>query len=265
MALEETTETILSRREFGRRLRECRKSADMKLRAVEEALSFYKGKLSKIERGDFAADEEELEALISLYQPNRQVADELRDLADQARKRTYSGRVGGTSRQYVALEAIASEIRMVYGEVPGIFQIHEYAVGQMSRSPVVPPTEIQRYAEGRAQRSQRLFLPDGPRSYAVLGEEALYRQVGGREVLRQQIKQMYDLAELPHVSIRILRFEAGACPALSVPFTVLNIPEEGEVVYVESLTRVDYIKNAEPYVRALFTGVTSRVDRIRAT
>jgi len=30
-------------------------------------------------------------------------------------------------------------------------------------------------------------------------------------------------------------FEAGACSALSVPFTVLNIPEEGEVVYVDPL------------------------------
>lgn len=78
------------------------------------------GKLSKVETGLLAAKPKEVEDLIRLYRPLAVQADELRTLATTARRQSAPERVADTARQYVAFERAASEIRVVYGEVPTV-------------------------------------------------------------------------------------------------------------------------------------------------
>ena len=55
---------------------------------------------------------------------------------------------------------------------------------------------------------------------------------------------------MPNVRFRILPGSAGACPALSCPFTLLYVKPARTLAYVESLTRPDYIKATGPYLVA---------------
>ncbi len=48
--------------------------------------------------------------------------------------------------------------------------------------------------------------------WAILDESVLSRQIGGREVLRHQLKHLLEASLLPNVTIQIVPFEGGpAC------------------------------------------------------
>jgi hypothetical protein len=110
----------------------------------DDQLRWYRGKLSKVENGQYALKPKEVEALITLYRVTGQEATELRQLATAARRQSAPERVPDTARQYVAFERAASEIRMIYGEVPGLFQTAEFARAQFLTSPVVLGGQVDR-------------------------------------------------------------------------------------------------------------------------
>jgi hypothetical protein len=81
-----------------------------------------------------------------------------------------------------------------------------------------------------------------PITRILLGEAALYRQVGGQAVMREQIAHLLDLMRLPNVSIRILPFAVGAHLALGVGFTTLRLASPKITrVYTEGLTDATYL------------------------
>src|SRR5699024_8062837 len=100
-----------------------------------------------------------------------------------------------------------------------------------------------RMAEERERRADRYEAgDDGPRLWLVVGEEALYRQIGGPKVLRDQLEKARRLARLPNVTIQVIPFEGGAHPAHGAPFTIVNLIEDRPgIVYVENLSGSDYL------------------------
>jgi hypothetical protein len=119
-------------------------------------------------------------------------------------------------------------------------------------SPVVVAADVPGLAHERAERGRRVIRPDGPAVWIALGEDALYRSNGGPDVLRRQLEHLRDVAEMPNVRLRVLSRSTttGIVPALSCPFTLLRMEQGKTIVYVESLTRPDYIKATAPYVAA---------------
>lgn len=247
---EEDSEPVIQRLMFGERARQHREAAGVEFGEADARLGGYSGKLSKIENGTIAAKPTDVENMIELYRLSSQEADDFRALAGEARRRSAPERVGGTFRQYVQLERAASEIRMIYNDIPGLLQVKDYAYAQLSRSPIVPSGEVLASAEVREQRGARIIRPDGPDVWIVLGVDALHREVGGRNVLRRQLERLREVAAMPNVRFRVLPWEVGSIPALSCPFTLLYIKPARTIAYVESLTRAEYIKSTGPYVAA---------------
>ena len=82
----------------------------------------------------------------------------------------------------------------------------------------------------------------------VVDESALRRPVGSREIVREQLKYLAEMAEHPAVTLQILPFATGAHPAMGGAFTILRSaePDVANVVYIEQLTRALYLdKSAE--------------------
>ncbi len=114
-------------------------------------------------------------------------------------------------------------------------------------SPVILGSEVMGMAAAREERGERLRA-SSTRTRLILGEEALYRQVGGNGVLRRQLERVLDFSRLPHVAIRVMPFQSGAAPGLSCPFTLLYIEAaKAHIVYAETLTGADYIKTPGAY------------------
>ncbi|WNV90348.1 DUF5753 domain-containing protein [Umezawaea sp. Da 62-37] len=245
---EEDPGPVVQRLIFGARARTLRVAARFELEDANDALGWYRGKLSKIENGMLATKPAEVNAMLGKYGVSGLAAEEMRRLAAEARRTAAPERVADSARQYVALERAAAEVRMVYGEVPGMFQTSEFARAQLMRSPVVLGAQVTGWAEARQERGERLKAQSGQRVWAVLGEAALYWEVGGKDVLRRQLERLCELSELPNVSLRLFPFAAGASPGVSCPFTLLFIePAQAHIAYTETLTGADYIKTTGAY------------------
>jgi len=242
---------VVQRLMFGEAARSLRVAAGVELADADRRLGRYRGRLSKIENGNLAPSPGEVDVMIEMYGVGGREAEELRAMGTEARRRASPERIQGSSRQYAKLEQSAAEIFMVYNEVPGVLQTFDYARAQLSQSPVVAAGEVGGLARGRVDRGERVLRERGPKIELLIGEEAIMREVGGRSVLRDQLSHLRRLADRQNVSIRVISFTTGAVAALSVPFTILYLGDDRWIVYIESLTRVDYIKSPTQY-RAAF-------------
>ncbi|ATE56909.1 MULTISPECIES: DUF5753 domain-containing protein [Actinosynnema] len=248
---------VVQRLIYGVRAREYREAVNLEPGPASEKLGTKRAALSKCEAGLVADSETATERKITLYGILGPEAEEFRKLSKEARRRAAPERVTDHARQYVALERAATELRMIYTEVPGALQTAAYARTQLAHSPIVRQNDLASWAEVREKRGDLLAdemvtATGKPRRVSViLGEEALHRLVGGGAIMRGQLRRLLVFADLPHFSVRILPFSAGTTPALSSPFTLLWIePANVHLAYVESMGGADYIKTTEPYVIA---------------
>jgi hypothetical protein len=108
--------------------------------------------------------------------------------------------------------------------------------------------DLDSMAAAREARGNRLFRDGAPQVWVVLGEEALLRRIGTTEVMAAQLRRLRQIAELSHVSLRIVPLDRGPYAALSCPFTLLWIKAaRATIAYVETLTGADYIKSTAAY------------------
>ena len=264
--VEDDNDPVIQRLQFGERARQHREAAGIEFAVAEKRIGGYAGKLSKIETGAIGPKPADVEVMIQMYGLASGDADELRQLGKDARRRSVPRALGGKYRQYVSLERLATDIQMVYPEVPGLLQTQRFAYALLSHSPTIPGGEAMTQAQERAARGAEIVRPGGPNIWIVLGEEALHWEIGGRQVLRDQLVRLREIADLDNVSLRIVPWSAGACAALASPFTLLYVPPARTIAYVETLTRADYIKATGPYMSAFETAqrISETEDASRA-
>lgn len=245
---EEDPGPIVQRLVLGERLRALREASGVSLDDANARLKWYRGKLSKIENGTLGLSERELSTLLDCYGVPGPEAAQVMQLAAEARRRAAPERVNDWAKQYVPLERAASEIRLVYSEIPGLLQTKECAKAQLARSPVVLAADVDDMAAAREERGDRLFRDNAPQVWAVLGEEALLRRVGTPEVMKAQLERLREMAKLPTVSLRVVPLDHGPYAGLSCPFTLLWIERaRATIAYVETLTGADYVKTTRAY------------------
>ncbi|WP_418153923.1 helix-turn-helix domain-containing protein [Actinoalloteichus caeruleus] len=242
---------VVQRLILGERLRALREAGGVGLDDANSRLNWYRGKLSKVETGMLGLTDQELAVLLDLYCVTGPEAAEVRQLRAESRRRVGAERVNDWAKQYVSLERAASEIRMVYSEIPGLLQTREAARAQLARSPVVTAADLDGMAAAREQRGDRLFRDNAPQVWVVLGEEALLRRVGTPATMEAQLNRLRKIAALPNVSLRIVPLEHGPEAGLSCPFTLLWIERaRAAIAYVETLTGADYVKTTAAYAAA---------------
>jgi transcriptional regulator with XRE-family HTH domain len=234
---------IVQRILLGADLREAREAAGLSNADASKTLGWYTGKLSKVEQGDMKVADGDLEKAVRAYRIPKDRAVVLKRLAAESRRKLPATRVPEHAVKYVNLERAARELRIFNGDsFPGTVQTAEYARAMLGRSVIVSPAEVERMAGDRAKRLERMTLPGAPRMWLVVGEEALYREIGGPEVFRAQLEQIKVLAKLPHVHVQIIPFDGGAHASHGATFTIVTLIEgRPGVVYVEGLTAADYL------------------------
>ncbi|MCW2687998.1 MAG: helix-turn-helix domain protein, partial [Mycobacterium sp.] len=169
----------------------------------------------------FGCDDKEQQLLLGL-------AAETRNGRQQSWWQDYSGsEVPAWFSLYLSLEGFAKHIRVHFGELlPGLLQDQAYARAVIS----VPPDywsaeEVERRVESRLRRQQ--MLEGEPPVFEAIGSEgALYRMVGGDDVMGQQLKRILTLTERDNVTVRIIPFHAGVHAGMAASdFTLLDFPK----------------------------------------
>jgi transcriptional regulator with XRE-family HTH domain len=242
------------RRQLGRRLRRLREAAGKTERDIEEAQLASRAKLWRIESGKSPIKVADVRALCWLYGADQPTTDALAGLAAgttaQGWWEDYGDVLPGWFSLYLGLEAAATEIRIYDPElVHGLLQTPEYvrALRQAS-NPGGDDDDIRRQIKLRRERQHILNNRTPPlRVIAVLGAGVLARQVGGPEVMTEQIERLHVLAQRDNIDIRVLPWEAGAHAAMVGAFTILDFddPDDPAVVYLETQTGARYLEKAD--------------------
>jgi hypothetical protein len=238
----------------GARLRRLRTERGIPREEAGEAIRASAWKIHRLENGQVGFKDRDIVDLLAFYG----VTDpgEVEALLAMARDANtpgwwhqYGDLLPQWFRAYVDLESAATLIRAYEGQiVPGLLQTEDYmrAVVRGARLPE-PSEDTERRITLRLTRQTLLTQPDAPQLWAVVDEAALRRPVGGRQVIRAQLKRLIDATELPNVILQVLPFGAGAHPAMVGAFSILRFPdlELPDVVYVEHLTNALYLERRE--------------------
>lgn len=253
-----STWPAVRRVQVGLILRDLRERSGVKTKDINDRLDWYPSKLTKVERGELTVSAAEIEVLISMFSVDApEESERLRALAKEARRRDRPSRVPDWAATYIALEGAAAEIKHYDPEVvPAVLQTEHYARAALS-NPLDDTQDVEPAVAERVQRADRVLGDNGPNLWCVIGEAALYREVGGKGVLSKQLEHLRKAAGRPNITVQILPFSAGEHVALGSSFRLLHLAEPvAAYVYIEGLTSSDYLdkrSHTDAYVRAFDT------------
>lgn len=252
------------RRRLAAELRRLRDQAQLTIEDVAEKLDCSSSKISRIETEHVGVSPKDARELLELYGVAEDQLEALVQLAREARKKgwwhSYNEVFTGA---FVGLEAEAASLRAYQALlIPGLLQTEDYmrAVIRAAR-PDATTAQIEKRVKARLARQQLLTEADPPRYWAVIDEAVLCRSVGGAQVMADQLRWLLTKAALPHVTIQVLPFSAGAHAGMEGPFLILGFPEQTDtdVVYVDNTTAGIYLEEPAEILR-----YTLMFDHLRA-
>ncbi|MFF3766697.1 helix-turn-helix domain-containing protein [Streptomyces sp. NPDC001922] len=118
---------------------------------------------------------------------------------------------------------------------PGLLQTEDYARAVFaSLYPPISPDEEEDRVTARLDRKQVFDRkPWPPMMNFLLEEVILHRPIGGREVLREQIRHLKDCAELPFLGLQIMPTAREKHAGLDGPMVLLETPDHDQLAYIE--------------------------------
>jgi hypothetical protein len=133
--------------------------------------------------------------------------------------------------EYLRHENEASEIRTfepLY--IPGLLQTEEYI-----RATWLPSTVIEnKVAQRLARRDILTRENDPPHLFAVIDQAALIRPVGGAKVMKEQLRHLLTMSELPNVTIQVVELSDGWYFGLNGAMVIFTKPDSSRVGLVEA-------------------------------
>ena len=111
----------------------------------------------------------------------------------------------------------------------------------------------------RIERQRILERDHPPLFWVVMSEAALRQEIGGSEVMREQLTDLLAMQEREWVKIQILPFEVGAHAGSHGSFNLLRFASDPDLVYTE-----DFVQGHMTVDSAAFREGSLRYDHLRA-
>jgi transcriptional regulator with XRE-family HTH domain len=235
---------VLLRWMLGEWLREIREARGLTGSQVARQLGWAASKISRIENHE-GITPGDVRELLDVYEVvSRDDIQPMVEMARQAQQRgwwhTYGDMLPRWFATYIGLEAGAVEERDYRGAlVTGLLQTPDYAravIGTGIPGGSLAAGETERLTAMRMERQHVLRPPDPLKLWALMEMNVLRRVVGSPAVMREQLRHLADMAELPNITIQVIP-EDQVHPALDYPFTLLLFRQKlPGLVYVENFT-----------------------------
>jgi transcriptional regulator with XRE-family HTH domain len=248
-------------RQLAAELRRLREETTLTGEEAADRLGWSPSKVSRIETGKTTVTGGDLRRLLDLYEVSGARRDRLAELGRTAQQRgwwdAYTGTITSGFSTLIALEGDAeSERHYAPIIIPGLLQTEQYAeVVTRATNIMVPPGEITRITTARMIRQKVLTrskpLPKPLQLTVVLDEASLRRQIGGDDIMREQLMHLVELARQPNITIQVLPFSRGPHLAISGGFTLLQFPEAAAsgVVFLENMTSELFVEREDEVYR----------------
>jgi transcriptional regulator with XRE-family HTH domain len=134
---------------------------------------------------------------------------------------------------YAEMEARAAYISTYQAQlVYGLLQTKDYARAVLATG---LPGNLDELVAARMERHRILGREHPPMVWVVLDEAALYRPIGGPEVMRNQLAHLLSFREKRWVRVQVLPFAAGEHASLIGSFTTMRFGDDPDLVYSEDL------------------------------
>lgn len=229
------------RRTLSRVMREARRAKGIQGTTAAAQMGFSAGTLSKYERSEHPWPPPVVYALADMYGLAPADRDRLVELAKERDLDRWWPSVPDWFAPYLGAE---SEAEAVYnyddGLVPGLAQTPEYAQALIEAMPNGHDAQqVSDHVTARVRRQRRLTEEHPLQVTAVFNESALHREVGGVEVMREQLVHLLEVSRLANVDLRCFPFSAGAHAGTEGNFVILRFPViiddvvSGDAVYIE--------------------------------
>ena len=241
---------MVRRRRLGLELRRLREAAGKTGDEVAERLGWSASKVSRIETGRIAAAWGDVSDLLDLYEvTDTAVRQTLIGMARQSREKGWWQSFGDVlSTGYATLigfETAARELHVFEPlTVPGLLQTPGYAHAVMRSGAIdLSGDEIDRRVQVRLSRQAVLDGEDALKLWAILDQAVLTRQIGGPQVMADQLAHLAALAHRPGITIQVIAFAEGAHAAMTGAFGIFEFPgEDPDIAYIDSVTGELYLE-----------------------
>ncbi|MFC8350819.1 helix-turn-helix domain-containing protein [Streptomyces sp. NPDC057280] len=201
-----------TREALGARLRGFRKDAGFTSgRALARALGWQESKVSRLEHGKQNASEQDIRAWCTATRQEEHIPDlvaTVRHIDELWLEWRRQVQTGAATRQKKSLPVYArTKVFRIWHPnlIWGTFQTADYAaeIFQQAVRFLEFPNDTEAAVGKRLERQRYLY--EGNRIYNVLlGEQALYSNVGGPEVMKAQLDRLLALMGLPRVSLGVV-------------------------------------------------------------
>ncbi|MGW3107739.1 helix-turn-helix domain-containing protein [Streptomyces sp. NPDC001100] len=132
---------------------------------------------------------------------------------------------------YADMEAKAAYISTYQCQVVyGLLQTPEYAAALVA---VDHPDKIEEMVAARMERQRILDKKHPSAVWVILDEAVLFREVGGREVMRKQLARLVSYRDNPWVNIQVLPFSVGGHTGTMGSFNLLRFDDDPDIYYSE--------------------------------
>ncbi|WP_327306571.1 helix-turn-helix transcriptional regulator [Streptomyces sp. NBC_01298] len=134
---------------------------------------------------------------------------------------------------FAEMEAKAAYISTYQAQlVYGLLQTPRYARAVLASG---LPDDLDDLVAARLDRQRILDRDRPPMVWVVLDEAALYRPIGGREAMREQLAHLLTFRNRRWVKIQVLPFSAGEHASLIGSFSTMRFDGDPDIVYSEDL------------------------------
>jgi hypothetical protein len=264
MADFESASPALCRLQLGAVLRGARVGMPMTVAQVVGKLHWSQSKLHRLETADNATVEvSDVVKLCEMYGTAAEMTQKLKGYAEVTKTKKdwwqspeYQPGIAPGFSAYLGLEEAASAQLAYENEfIPGLLQtegytraLHRRAHRQLSED------DVNREVAIRMTRQKAIFRGKSPlKLAAIVGQGVLLHQVGGAQVMREQLEHLVQVAsEHPNVRLQVLPFRMGAHPGMNGPFMILQFRDHEvlkPIVYQENLVGAWVLRKAGDVAR----------------
>jgi transcriptional regulator with XRE-family HTH domain len=259
---------------LGEELRRLREASGLTLSEVVPRIGISESHLSRFEKGKRVPSPEDVSALLVIYGVTGEERLEILTLARKANQPGLWQRHGSYEGRFATLKLLesraASLIEFQPLVIPGLLQTMPYAqavirdVGMFGDQ-----EEIDNRVVGRIHRQAVLRGYDAPELLAIVAETALRPLIGGREVMRDQLLYLAEVAQRRNVRLRVVPATVGGHPGLDGAFVRLRFEDRPGVVFLSNRTSCLFLEQpseVSAYDRAiveLLSVAISEEDSVR--
>ncbi|WP_371500775.1 Scr1 family TA system antitoxin-like transcriptional regulator [Kitasatospora sp. NBC_00374] len=165
-------------------------------------------------------------------------------------------------RRYAEMEAEAVHLREYQVSlVSGLLQTPAYAEALFrAQNETADDGQIAEFVDARLSRQHRFFDgPDAPTLSVVLDEAAIQREVGGAEVMADQLAHLLAVAERPNITLQVAPFTLGERTRSGMTFKLVTLPDGARWIYSESIAGGHFLNDPNQLSRR-----TRAYDRLSA-